>query len=572
MKLMIDYVRPYFGKMSIGLFIKFTGTIMDLLLPWILAYIIDNVIPLKNMNRIILWGIVMIICSILAVILNIVANRMASKVARDSTESLRHDLFEKITYLSANQLDTYGIPTLVSRLTTDTYNFNHTIGRMQRMGIRAPILLLGGIVITLTLDPVLTLVLIAMMPLIVATVYFVSKKGIPLFTQLQEEVDQLIQVVRENITGSRVIKALSKENYEQNRFMRTNDTVVKAETTANMTMSVNSPLMNLFLNTGLTFVILVSAFRVNAGTTQPGVIVAFMSYFTIILNAMLSITRIFVLMSRGLASADRIQTVLETEADMLIEKKDEISTEQHIQFEQVSFSYYQGQKILNEISFSLKKGETLGIIGPTGSGKTTIIKLLMRLYDIDRGTIRINGKNIKSIPFEELHSLFGVAFQKDILFADTIAENINFGRDLPIDEIIRSTDFAQADEFIDSLNAGFEHRLSTKGANLSGGQKQRVIISRALAGEPDILILDDSSSALDYKTDAKLRNAINNHFHQTTTIIIAQRISSIRNADHILVLEEGNMVGYGTHDELMKINEGYREISQSQMGGDKVAG
>lgn len=501
---MIHYVQPYLARMSIGFFIKFTGTIMDLLLPWILAHIIDEVIPLRDTNLIWLWGLAMLVASIVAVTFNIIANRMASQVARDSTERLRHDLFEKISYLSANQLDKYGVSTLVSRLTTDTYNVNNTIGRMQRLGIRAPILLLGGIGITFTLDPILTLVLLATMPFIVLTVYFISKIGIPQFSQLQTEVDQLIQVVRENITGSRVIKALSKENYERNRFEATNNTVIQQETKANLTMAINSPLMNLILNTGLTLVILVSAYRVNSGTTQAGVIIAFMSNFTIILNAMLSITRIFVIMSRGIASADRIEIILNEKEDLEVLAEDTMKSENHIEFNHVYFSYYNQKNTLEDIHFSLRAGETLGVIGPTGSGKTTIIKLLMRLYDVSSGEIRINGQNIKSIPKKELYAMFGVAFQKDFLKSDSIKENIDFGRQLDFVEIVQSAELAQADEFIDSLEDGLEHAVHAKGSNLSGGQKQRLIVSRALAGNPDILILDDSSSALDYQTDSKL--------------------------------------------------------------------
>lgn len=572
MKLIIDYVRPFYSRMSLGILIKFIGTIMDLLLPWVLAHIIDKVIPLGDINLVLLWGLAMIAFSIIGVITNIIANRMASRVARDSTEQLRHDLFEKISYLSSRQMDEYGSPSLISRLTTDTYNVQHLVGRMQRIGVRAPILLLGGIIVTLTLDPALTLVLLATMPFITITVYFVSKKGIPLFTKLQQEVDVLVRVVRENITGARVIKALSKTDYERQRFGKVNDRVVAAETKANLTMASNSPLMNLFLNMGLTLVILVSAYRVNAGTTQPGVVVAFMSYFTIILNAMLSITRIFVFLSRGIASADRIGAVLATETDLVVQPSDSRPTENHVEFDHVSFTYHPGQSILEDIHFALKPGETLGIIGPTGSGKTSIIKLLLRLYDVDKGTIRINGRNIKSIPFEELHRQFGITFQKDVLFADTIAENINFGRGLPIEEIVRSSAFAQADEFIDGLDHGYSHRLNAHGSNLSGGQKQRVLLSRALAGDPEILILDDSSSALDYKTDARLRKSLLQHFKKTTAIIVAQRVSSIRHADHILVLEEGRMLGYGTHEELLETCTSYREISENQMGGEELVG
>lgn len=572
MKLIINYIRPYLGRVSLGIFIKFVGSITDLLLPWILAHIIDAVIPTRDTNRVLLWGLAMMACSVVGVATNIFANRLASQVDRDTTEHLRHDLFKKVSYLSARQIDQYGTPSLITRLTTDTYNVHELVGLMQRIGVRAPILLLGGILVTLALDPVLTLVLLATMPFIVVTVYFISKKGIPLFTKLQQEVDVLVRVVRENISGARVTKALSKTEYEQQRFGRVNDTVVAAETRANLIMAANSPLMNLFLNVGLTLVILVSAYRVNAGTTQPGVIVAFLSYFTIILNSMLIITRIFIFLSRGLASAERIQTVLDTPPDLMVQPLDYQPSEYHITFEHVSFAYHPGRPVLEDIHFSLKKGETLGIIGPTGSGKTTIISLLLRLYDVDAGTIRIDGRNIKSIPFEELHTLFGIAFQKDVLFAETLAANIDFGRGLPLEEIIRSANFAQAEEFINSLEAGYEHMLSVKGANLSGGQKQRVLLSRALAGNPAILILDDSSSALDYKTDAKLRKTLAQQFQKTTTIIIAQRISSLRHADHILVLEEGRMVGYGTHEELLETNDYYREINETQMGGEALVG
>ena len=291
--------------MSLGVSIKFFGSLMDLLLPWILAYIIDAIIPTKNVSAIFLWGGVMLLCSVIAVVTNILANRMASSVARDATGNIRHDLFAKVAYLSIPQIEQVGIPSLVSRLTTDTYNIHQTVGMIQRLGIRAPILLLGGVLITATLDPVLTLVLVGVLPFTLVAAVIISKRGIPLFAQLQKRVDTLVRTVRENVTGARVIKALSKADYEKQRFQRVNQSVVAAETRANRTMAATPPLMDFFLNTGLTLVILVSAYRVNAGLTQPGVIIAFLTYFTIILNAMLSITRIFVIVSKGLASADR---------------------------------------------------------------------------------------------------------------------------------------------------------------------------------------------------------------------------------------------------------------------------
>lgn len=572
MKKIAAYLRPYLGRMSLGLLIKFIGTIMDLLLPWILATTIDHVVPTKSIPAILLWGGMMVVCSVVALVANIVANRMASRVARDTTRRIRHDLFDKIVRLSCRQVDGFSVPSLEARLTSDTYNLHQMIGMMQRLGVRAPILLLGGVLVTLTLEPVLTLVLLAVLPLIGFVIWRISKKGIPLYGELQKAVDRLIRSVREKASGIRVIKALSKEAYEKERFAAVNQEVVDRETHAAVTMAASNPLMNLFLNLGLTLVIVAGAYRVNDGLTQPGTIIAFLTYFTIILNAMLSITRMFVLYSKGSASAGRIAQVLDTPEDLLLLPEDRRETGAHIAFEYVSFSYNKNRNALTDIHFSLARGETLGIIGATGSGKSTLAALLMRLYDPDQGVIRINGTNVASLPPEELHTRFGVVFQNDFLMEDTIAGNISFGRGLSEEDIAAAAAYAQAESFIEELEDGYAHRLTARGTNLSGGQKQRVLIARALAARPEILILDDASSALDYRTDARLRRAVGEHFEQTTTIVVAQRVSSVRQADHILVLEEGRMLGFGTHEELMDSCASYREIAESQMGGMADAG
>lgn len=559
--------------MILGLSIKFVGAIMDLFIPLILAYTIDNVIPLGSIGRVILWGGIMLLCSVVALVTNITANRMAAKVAGNTTQALRHDLFSKIAYLSCGQVDEFTIPSLEARLTTDTYNIHQLVGVMQRAGVRAPILLLGGLFVTMMLEPVLSLILIVIIPFIGVLVYFISKKSIPLFTKLQKSTDVLVRTVRENITGIRVIKALSKTEYEKQRFSDVNEDVVQNEKKAGITTALTNPAMNILLNVGLTLVILVGAFRVNSGLTQPGRIIAFLSYFTIILNAMLSVTRLFVVYSKGSASAERISRVLEAPEDMEIEADDYEKRECHIDFEHVSFSYEKDSenKTLEDISFKLKKGETLGIIGPIGSGKSTVIRLLLRLYDPDEGDIRIGGKNIRSMPRSELHSKFGVVFQNDFLYADTIAANISFGRDLSRDDIKAAAGTAQAEEFISFLPDGYDHKLTIKSSNLSGGQKQRLLIARALAARPEILILDDSSSALDYKTDSLFRKALAEGLKETTKVIVAQRASSIMHADHILMLEDGRAIGYGTHKQLLDSCESYKEICVSQMGGGAIA-
>lgn len=565
MKRILSYIKPHLATMSLGFAFKFIGTIMDLLIPWVLAHIIDDVIPQEKLSLVYLWGGGMLIFSAGAWITNILANRMASKVARESVRAMRHDLFERISYLSSNQIDRFTIPSLISRMTTDTYNIHQMIGMMQRMGVRAPILLLGGICITLTLDPVLTLALIITLPFMGGTVYYISRRGVPLFRKMQVAADELVRVVRENISGTRVVKALSKGDFETQRFEKTNANMTRCEQKATMNMALVKPFMNLILNFGLILVILIGAFRVNAGTSQVGKIMAFLTYFTVILNAMLSITRVITMYSKASASANRITEVLNTVPDQEIMLDSKTQDEDHICFHDVSFSYNHKEDNLSHISFSLKKGETLGIIGPTGAGKSTILALLLRFYDATEGTITINGRDIRSYDLHSLRGRFGVVFQNDTLFEGNIEQNILLGRAFSKKEVREAAASSQALEFIED-HRDFQSEVAIKGANLSGGQKQRLLIARALLGHPEILILDDSSSALDYKTDAALRAQLRTMFRNTTTIIVAQRISSIRHADHILVLEDGKILGYGTHEELMRSCELYHEISKMQMG------
>jgi ATP-binding cassette subfamily B protein len=572
--------------MAGGLAIKFSGTVMDLLLPWILAYMIDHVAPQGRIVPIFLWGGLMAVCSLFAFAGNVTANRMASAVAGDITRVIRRDLFKKVFRLSCAQIDRISIPSLVARLSSDTYNIHRMLSSMQRIGIRAPILLLGGILISLTLEPVLTLVLTAILPFTFGVIALVSRKGTALYTGLQNAVDAVVRIVRENATGIRIIKALSKTDYEKQRFARANNEMTSRELKANIIMGISNPAMFLFINLGLVAVIITGAYRVNAGRTQPGTILAFLTYFTIILNATLSITRMFVMYSRGSASGARIAEVLALPDDLVLKERAHEDSPYYIRFENVGFTYPVWGDVkpaprtetaasgvaplLSGISFALKRGETLGILGETGCGKSAVIQLLLRFYDADSGRIWIDGDDIRGIPADELYRKFGVVFQRDTLFADTVRENIAFGRALSEEDLRRAVRYAQAEEFTAHLENGLDYNLSARGTNLSGGQRQRILIARAVAAGPEILILDDSSSALDYQTDADLRLALDRHFRGTTKIIVAQRISSIIHADHILVLERGRMLGYGTHTELLRGCPLYREISESQMGGRYV--
>lgn len=564
----INYIKKYRVRILGGSGIKLVGTIMDLVLPYILAYIIDEIVPTKELKMVVLYGFLMIGCAILGFLATVIANQLASKVAEFVTIDLRKDLFEKIQSLSASQLDEVTIPSLVSRMTSDTYNIHHVTGLMQRLGTRAPILFIGGLIMTVILDPVMTLVLISILPLIIITIYVTSKVGIPLFSNVQESVDDVVKSIRESATGIRVIKALSKEEYEKNKFEKVNKKLINYELKSGIEMAKINPITTALLNFGLVGVIVVGAYRVNYGYILPGKVLAFTTYFTIILNAMLSITRVFLILTKAIASGKRIDYVFRLKQDLLLEESEKMDSPYHIEFRNVSFSYNKKINNVNKINFKIKHGESLGIIVATGSGKTTLIKLLMRFYDVTEGEILIDGRNIKSIPLDELKSMFGVVFQNDTIFSKSIKENICFGRIFTDEEIDTAIRISQAKEFIDKIPEGLDKELSAKGTNVSGGQRQRILIARAVISNPEILILDDASSALDYKTDAALRKEIRENLNHTTSIIVTQRVSSVSYCEQILVLSDGEEVGIGNHETLLKSVPLYKEIYDIQMGGE----
>ncbi|MCI6986823.1 MAG: ABC transporter ATP-binding protein/permease [Clostridium sp.] len=586
MRTVYKYIKPVLWPMIGGLTLKFIAAMFDLTIPYFLETIIDKAAPTGQINQVLFWGVAMLVCSVLALVTNVTANRMAVRNTSKVTKTLRHDLFAKISHLSARKTDEFTVSSLISRLTTDSYNVNDMLVRVQRIGVRAPFLLIGGIIITLTLDPVLTLVLVAMLPIIAVVVYFVTKYSVPIYTHCQQILDKLVRTVQENATGVRVIKALGKGEHERKRFDNVNAGLANENKKAGVIMAITNPAATIVLNIGLTLVVIVGARRVNSGLTEPGTILAFLSYFTIILNAMLGITRVFVICSKGSASAKRIESVLLAEDDMpILPEEENAQTENadapHIEFRGVTFSYNKKEETdglrseerdyiknnLTDISFTLNRGQTLGIIGATGSGKSTIVNLLIRFYDPDKGTVLVDGRDVRCISREELCKKFGIAFQNDFIMANSIFENISFGRDLTEEQVNRAIVLAQAKQMIDELPEGTGYRLTARGTNISGGQKQRMLIARAVAAEPEILILDDSSSALDYKTDASLRKALHSSLPDTTTVIIAQRISSIMNADLILVLDEGSIIGRGRHSELMESCPEYKLIADTQMGG-----
>ena len=584
MKFIWSYMRKHIWAILLVLFMKSFSTVLELFLPYILEYMIDTVAPTKDVRQILLWGGIMLTLAILVRFISVGANRGSVRIARKCIYKMRQDLFTKSINLSGDQMDEVGLPSLISRMTSDSYNVQSFMQITQTIAIRAPFLLFGGIFITLSMDIGLAMVLIILAPILLVAVVIISRKGIPLYDIVQTKLDNVVRIMRENITGIRVVKALSKEDYEKRRFSNANETMSKSEIKASVVMSLPGPVISLAMNIGLTLVVLFGAYRVNKGVTQPGVILAFLSYFQMILMGVLILNRFFLNMSKANASANRISSVMnQPEGLEKIEEGPKAPSDDYIIFDNVSFTYngstktesqnsgsaFAGgsrEKTLNDINFRIPQGGSLGIIGATGSGKTTVLNLLMRFYDPQEGHVFIDGRDLRTYDLDSLRRLFGVVFQNDAIFADTIAENLSFGRDVSHDEMKNAAWNAMAGEFIEDYDDQYEHEAAIHGANFSGGQKQRLLISRALAAHPKILVLDDSSSALDYRTDALLRKNIRQNHDDATMIIIAQRVSSIMSLDQIIMLDEGRIIGIGTHEELLASTPQYRDIYETQMG------
>ena len=582
MRFVFSYINKYRVSVALAMGIKLLGTLVELMIPYILEHLIDDVVPRGETAPVLFWGFLMIVVAAMTRFLNVTANRRAVNNAHFISYDVRQALFEKTANLTGEQFDAFGQPSLISRMTSDSYNIQSFCQAFQTLMMRAPIMLIGGIIVSLTMDPGLASILLAMVPFMILISVGVSRLGIPMYQRVQEKLDGVVRIMRENINGIRVVKALSKTGYEMDHFARSNDDLARNDIKASTVMALPGPFMQLCLNTGLALVVIIGARRVDAGQIQPGVILAFLTYFNMISMGVMGINRIFMMLSKSSASANRIKKVLEAEDGPVVFDENDVPSPQgdeFIRFEHVDFSYgststhdrkafagAEREKCLYDISFAIRRGESLGIIGPTGCGKSTIINLLMRFYDADAGHIFVDGRDVRTYEKDDLHRKFGTVFQNDMIFFDTLRQNIRFGRDLTDEQLLAAVDDAAAREYLDSLPEGLDYEASIGGANLSGGQKQRILIARALAGDPEILVLDDSSSALDYKTDAALRRAIFEHHGSSTTIMIAQRVSSIQNMTNILVLDNGRCIGYGSHAQLLETCPAYRETFETQMG------
>ena len=569
MKTVLGYLRPYAGRAACGVLIKFSAAVLELILPLLLANVIDVLVPARDLPAIWRTGGLMLVLAFGAAAGNILANRMAARVSMEMTRDLRRDLYHQIQHLPCARADRYSASSLVSRLTNDTYNIHQMFDKIQRGGVRAPMLVLGGLTLTFLLEPVLALVQFCVSLLTFLTIFLVTRRGVPFYGEAQSAVDTVVRILRENAAGVRVIKALASQRREQDRFEQANRRDRAAEERAGRVMALTNPITDLLLNLGLTLVVLVGAVQVNAGAMPAGQIVAFLTYFALIQSATLGIAKVFVRISKGVASARRIRQVLEEPPTQSLSGADARRPEL-LGMEGATFSYHGVEPDLADVSFTLQKGQTLGILGPTGSGKTTLVSLLLRLYDADSGIVWVGGQDVRYQTPRAVQDRFGVAFQSQSLIAGTIYENIAFLRDLPRQDVEAAVDTAQAREFVSRLPQGLDTPLELRGANLSGGQRQRLLIARALAGRPEILVLDNADSALDYQTAARLWAALRRDFPRTTLVIISERVASVRDADCILVLEHGRIMASGRHQDLLVSAPRYRKMAELQMGGEAV--
>lgn len=564
MRTVMGYLRPFAWRVCRGVTIKFTAAVLELTLPLLLAHIIDDCVPAGDINAIWWAGGLMMAMAFGAAFCNITANRMAAWVSMEVTRRLRRDVYSRVERLSCAQMDRFSISSLVSRLTNDTYHVHQMFDKVQRGGIRAPMLVLGGLVLTFLQAPALGLVQLAVCSLTFCAIWLVTRRGIPYYAKAQTAVDTVVRIIRENTAGVRVVKALACQNRERARFEDANESARRTEETAGRVMAAANPITDFLLNTGLVLVVLVGAVLVDKNRMASGQIVAFLSYFAMIQTATLGMAKIFVKISKGAASARRIEEILQAPEDQTIRSSDAVSGAE-LGMEEVSFSYLGVEQDLQDANFTLRKGETLGILGPTGSGKTTLVSLLLRLYDADKGVVWVGGRDVTAQSRED--GRFGVVFQNEALLNDSVYENISFLRDLPREDVIAAAKTAQAWEFIEALPEGLDTRVDIRGANLSGGQRQRLLIARALAAKPGILVLDSADSALDYRTAAALHEAIRRDCPGVTLVIISERIASLRGADHILVLEDGRIAAQGRHEELMETCRRYQSMERLQMGG-----
>lgn len=569
------YLKPY--RLSIVLVIIFTfvQALSELFLPTLMAYIVDIGIVNGDIQYILKIGAVMILIALLSTISVIVASYLSAKVAAGFSKILREKVFSKVEGFSLSEFDQIGTSSLITRTTNDIMQIERVTLMMMRMMLRAPMLFIGGIIMAISRDAKLSLLIVFIIPILLVSIFIIMRKAMPLFKVMQKKIDRLNQVVREHLTGLRVIRAFNRIAHESKRFNIANMDLRDTAIRAGRIISSLMPIMMFIMNISIIALVWFGSIRIDNGNMQVGDLMALIQYIMQILFSLIMLSMIFIMIPRASVSAGRINEVLDIDPDIIDGRENLQGNDKrgYLEFKNVSFGYADAEElVIEDVSFDTRPGEVTAIIGGTGSGKSTLIKLIPRFYDVKKGSILVDDVDIRRMSQGQLRSKIGFVPQKAVLFSGTIAENIRYGKEDATDEEVQhAAKVAQAIEFISTLDEGFDSIVAQGGANFSGGQKQRLAIARALVRRPEIYVFDDSFSALDFKTDAKLRSALKEETKDSTIIIVAQRVSTIMNADRIIVLDEGKVAGIGEHKDLLKKCEVYKEIVSSQLSEEELA-
>ena len=562
------YIKKYGFLFSVAIVFLMIEAICDLLLPTILASIIDNGVANDDLEYVLNMGGMMLLVTGIGALGAIIRNIISSNLSQKLGAELRSDLYRKIQSLRLEEMNQFEASSLVTRLTNDVNQVQMFVNGLMRIMVKAPLVCLGSIFMAVRLNASISWVLLLVIPIVALIIVLNVKISLPFFMRVQKATDRLNGVVREFLSGIRVIRAFNRGRFEQSRFDEKNEQLSGTSMKAMRIMSIFSPGISLTVNFGIVLVLLAGGWNINDGQMQVGEVVAYVNYMTQILISLMMITMIFNMFVRARVSAGRIGEVLGTNNPLEVKAEEASIRQEGVVFEHVYFSYHgTGEYVLKDVSLSAKPGETIGIIGSTGAGKSSLVNLLLRLYEPSEGSIYINGENIRAMDSKRLREQIAYVPQKSTLFTGTIKENILWGKaDADMDEIQHAASIAQANAFITRLPEGYDTQLGQGGVNLSGGQKQRVSIARALLRDAPILILDDSTSALDAVTEQRLKEALSEDGKGKIIFLIAQRITSVMDADHIIVMENGKIAGAGKHEELAKGNSVYKEIILSQLG------
>ena len=568
------FLKDYKLQLTIGPLCKLIEAIFELLIPLITADIIDNGVRYGDVGYVLQKGGLMVLLGALGLGFALVCQKSASIASQGFGTKVRNALFRHINTLSHNELDKIGTPSLITRMTNDINRLQLAVAMLIRLVIRAPFLVIGALIMAMTIDLRMSLIFFGAAILIGLVLFLVMNRSVPFYKAMQKKLDTVSLISRENLSGNRVIRAFSRQDSDEERFQDSNEALTKIAVKAGRLSALLNPLTYVIAQAAIIMVVWFGAGFVFDGELKTGEIIALVNYMTQILLAMIVVSNLVVIFTNASASAARVNEVFDTQPSVQEGKGAQPSADKNtpcVSFEEVSFGYPGSGYALRNITFTLEKGKTLGIIGGTGSGKSTLVNLIPRFYDAAEGTVRVNGVDVRDYTFEELRSHIGMVPQKAELFSGTIRDNMRWGkRDASEEEIVRALRIAQAYEFVQQMPEKLDKRISAGGKNLSGGQRQRLTIARALVAQPSILILDDSASALDFATDASLRKALRDKTSGMTVIMVSQRVGTVRYADKIVVLDGGELAGIGTHNELFHDCEVYREICLSQLKAEEV--